>query len=135
MEEQTYQVETTEPSEDNNSSILVSIKMTVGIEPSYTIFDPELTLHINSVFAILHQIGIGPKEGFALVTGEEKWSEFLQSMDMYPLNLIKTYMAIRIRLLFDRPDTSYAAEAMEKMAQEYEWRMMVAKEEQDARHE
>ena len=134
MEEQTYQVETTEPSEDN-SSILVSIKRTVGIEPSYTIFDPELTLHINSVFAILHQIGIGPKEGFALVTGEEKWSEFLQSMDMYPLNLIKTYMAIRIRLLFDRPDTSYAAEAMEKMAQEYEWRMMVAKEEQDARHE
>lgn len=134
MEEQTYQVETTEPSEDN-SSILVSIKRTVGIEPSYTIFDPELTLHINSVFAILHQLGIGPKEGFALVTGEEKWSEFLQSMDMYPLNLIKTYMAIRIRLLFDRPDTSYAAEAMEKMAQEYEWRMMVAKEEQDARHE
>lgn len=133
MEEQTYQAATTEPSEDN-SSILVSIKRTVGIEPSYTIFDPELTLHINSVFAILHQLGIGPKEGFALVTGEEKWSEF-QSPDMYPLNLIKTYMAIRIRILFDRPDTSYAAEAMEKMAQEYEWRMMVAKEEQDARHE
>ena len=133
MEEQVDQVVTTVPSEDN-SSILVSIKRTVGIEPSYTIFDPELTLHINSVFAILHQLGIGPKEGFALVTGEEKWSEF-QSSDIYPLNLIKTYMAIRIRLLFDRPDTSYAAEAMEKMAQEYEWRMMVAKEEQDARHE
>ena len=131
MEEQMYQVATTVPSEDN-SSILVSIKRTVGIEPSYTIFDPELTLHINSVFAILHQLGIGPKEGFALVTGEEKWSEF-QSSAIYPFNLIKTYMAIRVRLLFDRPDTSYAAEAMEKMAQEYEWRMMVAKEEQDAR--
>ena len=47
-------------------SILQSVKKMLGIIPEYTNFDDDIIMHINSVFMILQQLGVGPKEGFAI---------------------------------------------------------------------
>ena len=41
-------------------SILTSIKKLLGITEDYEQFDTDIIIHINSVFMILTQIGVGP---------------------------------------------------------------------------
>lgn len=45
-------------------SILTSIKKMLGITEEYEHFDSDLIMHINSVFMILTQLGVGPPSGF-----------------------------------------------------------------------
>lgn len=104
-------------------SILNSIKKLLGIDPEYDVYDDEITIHINSVFSILHQIGASPTEGFMLVTGDEVWSQFLQNAQH--VQMVKTYVYLRVRLIFDPPATAFALTAFEKQASELEWRLSI----------
>lgn len=108
-------------------SILTSTKKILGIEESYTAFDEDIMLHINSVFSILNQLGIGPENGFAIEDNSDTWDDFLG--DELRLNSVKTYVYLRVRLLFDPPTTSYLINSMNEQVKELEWRLNVQREE------
>lgn len=105
------------------SSILTSTKKVLGIAAAYTAFDQDILMHINAAFSILAQLGVGPEEGFFIEDEVPAWKDF----DVPPvqLALVRTYVFLKVRLLFDPPTTSFLIEAMEKQANEYEWRLSV----------
>jgi len=108
-------------------SILDSTKKNIGLDADYTAFDPDVIMHINSVFFTLNQLGIGPEAGFAIEDSAAVWSDFLGSDPR--LNAVKTYVTLRVRLLFDPPATSFTIESMERQIEELEWRLNVYREE------
>src|ERR1700743_2084574 len=110
----------------NPDSILDSIKKTLGIDVDYTAFDLDVTMHINTSFSILQQVGVGPVEGFAITDSTSFWSDF--DADNVLLASVKSYIFAKVKLLFDPPSTSFGLDAMQKMVSELEWRLNVAGE-------
>lgn len=108
------------------TSILKSVKKVLGLEADYTAFDLDVLMHINSVFTILQQLGIGPDAGFAIEDDTATWDTFLGADPK--LNSVKSYVYLRVRLLFDPPQTSFVLQSMEKQIQELEWRLNVQRE-------
>lgn len=104
-------------------NILNSVKDVLGITEDYTYFDSQILLHINSVFTILNQLGVGPVAGF-IATQDSSWSDFFKNKELQQ-ELVKSYMYIKVRLLFDPPTSSFMLESMQKQANEYEWRLNV----------
>lgn len=102
-------------------SILTSVKKMLGIEETYTHFDPELVMHINSVLMVLTQMGVGPSEGFAIADATSKWTDFIS--DLSKLEAVKTYTALKVRLIFDPPANGSAINAMNSLISEFEWRL------------
>ena len=103
-------------------SILTSIKkMLGGIEESDTYFDPDIIMHINSVIFILNQSGVGPSTGFRIEDATAKWSDFVPATAN--LESIKSFMHLRVKLLFDPPQNSFPIGLMEKQAEEFLWRI------------
>ena len=107
-------------------SILTSIKKMLGIAEEYTHFDADLIMHINSVFAILTQIGVGPPEGFSIEDDTNVWTDFIQ--DNKKLESVKSYTYMKVKLLFDPPLSSSVIESMNRIISELEWRIQVAAE-------
>lgn len=107
-------------------SILKSVKKTLNLDASYTAFDQDVLTHINTVFAILSQIGIGPEQGFMIEDDTTEWSAYTGD-DLF-LNMVKSYVYLRVRLLFDPPTTSYLITAQEKQIEEMEVRMSIYRE-------
>ena len=104
-------------------SILTSIKKLLGIDEAYEHFDPDLIMHINSVLAILTQLGVGPENGFSISDKAAVWSDFIP--DSPKLGFIKSYMNLKVRLLFDPPLGSAVIEAINRQIGELEWRIQV----------
>lgn len=104
-------------------SILDSTKKILGLAPEYTAFDLDIITHINSVLASLNQLGVGPEGAFFITGSDETWTDFVGVDPKY--NLVKSYLYLRVRLLFDPPATSFAIAAMEKQVQEMEWRLNI----------
>jgi hypothetical protein len=109
-------------------SILTSIKKLLGITEEYTHFDEDLIMHINSVFMILTQLGVGPATGFAIEDDSATWEDYLPEATGMKLQAVKTYIYLRVRLLFDPPTSSAAMEALNRQISEYEWRLNVVAE-------
>ncbi len=109
---------------ENTESILTSIKKLLGIDAEYTHFDPDLVMHINSVFSILTQMGVGPPDGFLITGAEETWSNFI--IDQSCLQLVKSYVYLKVRLIFDPPLSSAAIESINQQIKEFEFRLFVA---------
>lgn len=109
-----------------DESILVSVKRYLGIIDDCTSFDDDLMLHINSIFSVLTQAGIGPAEGFNITDSSTQWSEFLGE-DMR-LSAVKSYMNLRVKLLFDPPTSSTLMQAIKEQIKELEWRMYIVKD-------
>lgn len=108
-------------------SILTSIKKMLGIAEEYTHFDPDIIMHINTVFMSLTQLGVGPSEGFYIEDDMTEWDEFIP--DPTKLQAVKTYMYLRVRLVFDSSSLGSATlAAYERQIQELEWRLNVAAE-------
>lgn len=107
-------------------SILTSVKKALGIEEAYTHFDPDIILHINSVFSVLTQLGVGPDEGFSIEGKDAVWASYLT--DGKKLSFVKSYMYLKVRLLFDPPQSSAAIDSFERQAKELEWRINTAVE-------
>ena len=104
-------------------SILTSIKKLLGISEEYEQFDKDLIVHINSVFLILNQLGVGPSEGFFIYDDTAIWDDFLEGAN---IELVKSYMYLKVKLLFDPPLSSAVIEANNRMISEFEWRLNVA---------
>lgn len=104
-------------------SILTSVKKLLGVGEEYTHFDDDIIMHINSVIFILTQIGIGPVEGFAITSKDQTWNDFLQGR--INIESVKSYVYLKVRLLFDPPSNSFLVEAIERQISEYEWRLNI----------
>lgn len=107
-------------------SILISTKKILGLEANYIPFDLDIITHINAAFSILNQLGIGPVEGFAIEDDEAVWGDF--DIPANQLNLVKTYIFLKVRTWFDPPTTSFLIDATENQIKEYEWRLNIFKE-------
>lgn len=107
-------------------SILTSIKKLLGIAEEYEQFDTDIIIHINTVFLTLTQIGVGPSEGFSIVDASAIWDDFIP--EGKNLEAVKTYVYLKVKLLFDPPSSSALIESTKALAAEYEWRLNVAAE-------
>ena len=107
-------------------SILTSIKKLLGIDEEYTQFDSDIIMHINSVFLNLTQLGVGPSEGFQIEDDSDTWEDFIG--DSNKLQAVKSYVYLKVKLLFDPPLSSSVIESMNRMIAELEWRLNVAVE-------
>lgn len=106
-------------------SILTSIKKLLGIPKEYEHFDADIVMHINSVFMILTQLGVGPAEGFTIMDEDATWDEFIQ--DKKTIESVKSYMYLKVKLLFDSSTLSSSViESYNRMITEFEWRLNVA---------
>lgn len=110
-------------------SILNSTKKILGIADDYTVFDHDILVHINSVFATLNELGVGPVDGFMISDDTALWSDYI--LGDAKLNAVQSYMFLRVRLLFDPPTTSYLINSMSEQAKELEWRLNVVREVRD----
>lgn len=106
-----------------DSSILTSIKKLLGLSEEDTSFDQDIIMHINTVFNILAQLGVGPANGFSIEDNSAIWSDYLG--EVTNLELIKSYIYMKVRLMFDPPTSSILADAMNKNISELEWRINV----------
>lgn len=107
-------------------SILDGTKKALGLEPDYDAFDSDIVMHINTTFFTLSQLGVGPENGYSIEDNTTLWTHFLGTNKN--LNAVKTYIYLRVRLLFDPPATSFAIEAVTKQIQELEWRLNIEAE-------
>lgn len=107
-------------------SILISIKKLLGMDKNYTAFDTDIIIHINSVFMILHQLGVGPYDCFKIQDDLAIWRDFIS--DDEQLEAVKSYMYLKVKSLFDPPLSSAVAEANKQVIKELEWRLNVQAE-------
>ena len=114
-------------------SILISIKKLLGIDEEYTDFDPDIIMHINSVFMILNQLGVGPEKGFSIKDVYSTWYDFIPSGSN--LEAVKSYMHLKVKLLFDPPSSSAVSDAINRSIAELEWRLNVAADTQNISEE
>lgn len=116
----------TEPA-DPRKSIMLSTKKNVGIAEHDDSFDLDLIMNINTALAFAHQLGVGPELGFEINGPEETWLEFLGSESPL-LNPVKTYIWLRVRMMFDPPQTSYHIKAANDLLREHEARIIMQRE-------
>jgi len=112
-------------------SILQSIKDAAGVSVDSidgtvvtfdnTAFDQEILMHVNAVFMSLRQMGVGPSEAFVVEDNSATWSDFTDDMSIQPM--IRSYVTLKVRSLFDPPTSSSLAEAIKNTLAEYEWRL------------
>lgn len=108
-------------------SILTSIKKLLGITEECTDFDTDIILHINTVLATLNQLNVGSKNGFAISDCTATWKDFMG--DDARLNLVKSYVHSKVRLLFDPPLSGSVMEAISNTIKELEWRILIVSDE------
>lgn len=106
-------------------SILISIKKLLGISEEYTQFDDDIIMHINTVFLNLNQLGVGPTAGFFIEDDSAEWAEFIGDNNAQ-LQAVKSYIYLKVKLLFDPPLSSSVIESMNRMITELEFRLNVA---------
>ena len=109
-------------------SILTSIKKLLGPAVTDTHFDQDIIMHINTVLMDLTQIGVGPAEGFAIEDESDEWTDFIPESSLARLEGVKSYVYLRVRLLFDPPTNSAVIESINKQIERLEWRLNVAAE-------
>lgn len=106
-------------------SILNSVKKKLGIQEDYTHFDEDIIIDINSVFMILNQLGVGPDEPFTIEDEDTYWEDFI---DNTRIEAVKSYMCMKVRLMFDPPTSGFLVDSLNKQIAELEWRMLVQAE-------
>lgn len=107
-------------------SILTSIKKLLGIPEEYTAFDQDVIIHINSVFMILTQLGVGPSTGFSITDEDDTWDDY--ASDQTKIELVKSYIYLKVKLIFDPPTSSAAIDSINRQISEFEWRLNVVSE-------
>lgn len=106
-------------------SILTSIKKLLGIVEEDTNFDADIIMHINTVLFVLAQIGVGPSDGFVITGEEQTWNDFMPEEKLAKIQSIKTYIYLKVRLIFDPPTSTTAMTALKDLIAEMEWRLNI----------
>lgn len=120
--------EVDEPVENSKleKSILTSIKKLLGITSDCLDFDNDIIMHINTVFMTLNQLGVGPTRPFVIEDEKASWKDFLDEDTNY--EAVKSYIHLKVRLIFDPPLSAAVREAIEQSVHELEWRLNVQAE-------
>lgn len=105
-------------------SILTSVKKLLGITEDCQDFDIDIMFHINTVFMILYQLGVGPDRPFSISDSSAVWADFIG--EAQNIESVKTYVFMKVKTLFDPPQSSSVAEAQSNIISELEWRLNVA---------
>lgn len=108
-------------------SILTSIKKMLGIEETYEHFDQDIIININSAMSILTQLGIGPETGFSIRDKTTLWSDYLPANTN--VEMVKTYIYLKVKLVFDPPTSSAVLSSYERIIAETEWRISASVDE------
>jgi len=108
------------------TSILTSVKQILGLTEDNTAFDLDILTNINTAFSILYQLGVGPSAGFTIDSATDVWQDFLPNGNV--LNMVKTYVNLKVRSLFDPPKTSFEIAGIKEQLDEYENRLVLAVE-------
>lgn len=103
-----------------DDNILVSIKRMLGIEPECKSFDQEITFHINSTLSSLIQLGVTLIRD--RIESNTLWDDILDE-ENYNADLIKDYLFLKVRSMFDPPTTSFLLDALKNNISELEWRI------------
>lgn len=106
-----------------SNSILNTVKKLIGVDGSDTSFDIDLIIHINSIFANLHQMGVGPKDPLIIRDSTAVWEDFTE--DNNRIEQVKTYVYAKVKCIFDPPTSSIQKDAFDRMATELEYRLYV----------
>lgn len=109
------------------SSILQSTKKILGIDPTYEAFDLDILTHINTAIATLTQMAVGPSEGFFVEDGDATWADFIGDDPRF--SVVRTYVFLKVSILFDPPVVGYLIDAKNNQLKELEWRLNVLREE------
>lgn len=104
-------------------SILDTVKKFVGASPDDTAFDSDIIMLTNTFFSVLNQLGVGPDSGFMVQDKTNEWAEILNGDDR--LEMVKTYICLRAKLVFDPPTSSIVADAIKSAANDLEWRISI----------
>ena len=108
---------------ETTNSILESVKKLTDSSDNF--YEPDLIIHINTVFSKLQQLGVGPAAGFAIDDENTTWDEYTENKAI--LNMVKSYMVLQVKLLFDiSTASSYLIETMKQQSAELEWRLNAA---------
>lgn len=106
-----------------DSSILNTIKRMLGLEEIETGFDIDIIVSINSAFMFLNQLGVGPTDCFVVTGNTETWGSFLTNNTN--LEAVKSYIYLKVRMMFDPPSSSTLNAAFERQLNELEFRLMI----------
>lgn len=106
-----------------DNSILSSIKLMLGIEPEYSVFDKDLIIHINTAVSVLYQLGFEAADGFSITGTNEQWPDLLG--DTKNIDMIKSLVYLRVRKVFDPPQSQAAVSAIDDQIKELEWRINI----------
>lgn len=109
-----------------DTSILTSVKKVLGLAEDYTAFDTDVIMHINTALGVLSQLGLGPTLGFTINDAVPVWANFIGS-DLR-LSMAKTYVYLRVKLIFDPPSSGFAITAIQDQIRELEWRISEQRE-------
>ena len=110
----------------NMNSILASIKQLLGPGAADTHFDPDIIMHINTALASLTEFGVGPEDGYTITGEKETWNKFLgDAVNPKAFSMIRSYVYLRVRKLFDPPQSSVLMNAIDKELDMLEWRITV----------
>lgn len=109
-----------------DDSILDSIKKLLGFDPDYTAFDTDIMIHINSTIMGLEQLGVG-NNNYQISSKDDTWGNYLAGTNIN-LEAVKSFIYLKVRLIFDPPATSFTIEAYQKQIAEYEWRLFLQAE-------
>lgn len=104
-------------------SILTSVKKIIGISEKDESFDTDLIMHINSVLMILNQLGVGPEDGFSITDKSAVWTDVIGDNKL--IEATKTFVGLKVRLIFDPPTSSAVLDSINKTISELEWRINV----------
>lgn len=110
----------------NDGSILTSVKKVLGITEEYTHFDLDIIMHINTVIFTLSQLGVEGADKFAIHDKSATWNQLISAEQSGALEAVKSYVCLKVRLLFDPPTTSAVLESTKQLISELEWRINVA---------
>lgn len=108
------------------ASILTSTKKILGVGADYTAFDLDILTHINAALGVLEQVGIGPEGGLFIEDATTNWNAL--NLPPNQLSVVRSYVFLKTRMLFDPPTTSFLLEAMDKQITEFEWRLSAMRE-------
>lgn len=108
--------------------VLDDTKHVLGVDHFFKEFDLDILMHVNSAFFLLHDQGVG--ESVPAVEADTKWADIVPEIDLIPI--VKSYVFVVVRLAFDRPETSYGIQALERMRDEWGWRLEMRWREKNA---
>lgn len=109
------------------ASILTTTKEVLNLDAADTSFDQDVMMFINAAFSTLNQLGVGPSPGFYITGVTEQWED-IDDLPEDQLHMVKAWIFLKVRMLFDPPGTSYLINAMEAQLKEFEWRLNMARE-------